>query len=69
MELRKLFEQLEEFDECKIVEITERFAIHFALWISYNYIVASDGHYIDCVTLKKSKAKELLEIFKTEHYN
>jgi hypothetical protein len=69
MKLIEQFEQLEEFDECKIVEITERFAIHFALWLSYNYIVASDGHYIDCVTLKKSKAKELLEIFKIEYYN
>ena len=68
MKLRESFEKLEEFDEDKCVIISEKYALCFALWISLNYIVASDGYWLDCKTLKKFNSFELMKIFKTEHY-
>ena len=69
MKLRERFEKLEDFDEDKCVKIAENFAIHFALWISYNYIISSDGIWIDCKNLKKLNTIEIMEVFNDEYYN
>lgn len=69
MKLREVFKMLPEFDEDKCVLISEKFAIHFALWISYNYIVSSDGTWIDCKNLKKLNIKDIMNVFKEEYYN
>ena len=72
MKLREVFELLPEFDEDKCVLIAEKFAVQFARWINDNYIVSTDGLWIELGTfgtMNKKNTRQLLEIFKTEYFN
>lgn len=72
MKLREIFEKLEDFDEDKCVLIAEKFAVQFARWINDNYIVSTDGLWIELGIygeIHKKNSVQLLEIFKKDYFS